>query len=147
MNMKKALFAALTLLTVLPAAQACTFNNQASSDLRAAVGANGGWPISDAQCAILNAKKLTLVADSFATVLDGASVAWVMVSLQDTSYNIRSDAGQSSTYVNAKKPSMDWAKSMLNDAARDAIKGLDFAKAASEIEAYRAKAIKAGAKR
>lgn len=147
MNMKKALFAALTLLIVLPAAQACTFSNRARDDVRSAINAAGGWPISDAQCAILNAKKLTLLVDARATVLDGVSLAWASVSLLDGANNITSDAGQSSTYVNAKKASMDVANGMLNDAVRDAIKDLDFAKAASEIEGYRAKAGKAGAKR
>lgn len=138
--MKKFAFAALALLAALPAAQAgCTFTHQADADIRAIVAAGGGWPVSDEKCAILNAKNLVLVIDNHATVLDGVSVAWVDVMLMDKNLNIRSNLYQVSTYVNAKKASMDVAKDMQYNAVKDAVNGLDFDKAAREIDGYRAK--------
>ena len=149
--MKKSVFAGMTLLAALSSAHAeCTFNNQTSDDIRATVVAAGGWPINDAKCAVLNAKKLSLSVSGQATVLDGVSVGWVTVMLTDTALNIRSDQTQKSTYVNTKRASMDLAKEIQYDAIRDAINGLDFDKAAREVDAYRAKALasgKAGTKR
>lgn len=140
--MKKIVFAAMTLFAGLPAAQAgCTLNDQTSDDIRATVVAAGGWPINDAKCALLNAKKLSLSVSGQATVLDGISVGWVTVMLTDTALNIRSDQTQKSTYVNTKRASMDLAKEIQYDAIRDAINGLDFDKAAREVDAYRAKAL------
>lgn len=138
--MKKFAFAALALLAALPAAQAgCNFTHQADDDIRAIVAAGGGWPVSDQKCAILNAKNLVLVVDNHATVLDGVSVAWVDVMLMDKNLNIRSNLYQVSTYVNAKRASMDVAKDMQYNAVKDAVNGLDFDKAAREIDGYRAK--------
>lgn len=138
--MKKFAFAALALLAALPAAQAvCNFTNQTDNSIRAVVAAGGGWPVSDQKCAILNARNLILVVDSHATVLDGASVAWVDVMLMDKNLNIRSDLYQVSTYVNTKQAGMDVAKNMQYDAIKDAVNGLDFDKAAREIDGYRAK--------
>ena len=99
---------------------------------------------------MLNAKKLSLSVSGQATVLDGVSVGWVSVMLTDTALNIRSDLTQRSTYVNTKRASMDLAKEIQYDAIRDAINGLDFDKAAREVDGYRAKALasgKAGTKR
>ena len=73
--MKKFVFAVLTLCAVLPAAQAaCTFNTSTQDSIREIITAAGGWPISDAQCAVLNAKKLSLLVSGDATVLDRKSV-------------------------------------------------------------------------
>lgn len=138
--MKKFVFAALTLCAVLPAAQAgCTFNTSTVESIREVVTAAGGWPISDAQCAVLNAKKLSLLVSGDATVLDGVSVAWAAVSLIDSSSRVKADAGRTSTYVNTKKASIDVANEMLVSAVKDSLAQLDFNKAAAEIEAYKAK--------
>lgn len=138
--MKKFVFSALTLCAVLPAAQAaCTFNTSTVESIREIVTAAGGWPISDAQCAVLNAKKLSLLVSGDATVLDGVSVAWAAVSLIDSSSRVKADAGRTSTYVNTKKASIDVANEMLVSAVKDSLAQLDFNKAAAEIEAYKAK--------
>ena len=138
--MKEIFFAALTLLAVLPAAQAgCPMKDSTTADIRRVVNANGGWPISDAQCALLNEKKLLLAVTGDATVLDGVSVAWISVSLADSALNIHADAIGMSTQVNAKKASMDVAEKMQYAAIEAAVKALDFNKAVREIDAYRAK--------
>ena len=139
--MKKIFFTALTLLAVLPAAQAgCPMKDSTTPDVRRVVNAHGGWPISDAQCAILNEKKLSLSATGDTTVLDGVSIAWVSVTLADVALNIHADAIGLATRVNVKKASMDVAENMQYDAIEAAVKALDFGKAAREIDAYRAKA-------
>lgn len=139
--MKKTFFAVLTLLAVLPAAQAaCHLKDITTENVRRVVNANGGWPIADAQCAILNEKKLALAVASNSTVLDGASVAWVSLALADAALNIRSDALGQSTRVNAKEASMDIAEEMQYAAIESAMKVLDFNKAVREIDAYRVKA-------
>lgn len=139
--MKKTLFAVLTLLAVLPAAQAeCKFSFQATTDVTAIVIAHGGWKLSDAQCAVLNTKKLSLVVDTFAAVLDGVSVAWASVTLRDMDFNIRADRPKGFTSVNARRASMDVAEKMQYEAIMDAVDGYDFTEAAKQIDAYRAKA-------
>lgn len=139
--MKKPLFATLALLAVLPAAQAaCTLKDITTDNVRRIVNANGGWPIADAQCAILNEKKLALAVASHSTVLDGASIAWVSLALADAALNIRSDALSQSTRVNTKEASMDVAEEMQYAAIESAMKVLDFNKAVREIDAYRVKA-------
>lgn len=139
--MKKTLFAVLTLLAVLPAAQAaCTFSSQANGEVNAIIKAHGNWPVSDAQCAALNAKKLILVVNGQATVLDGVSVAWANVTVLDTALHIKADSVQWVTRVNAKQASMDVAEKMQYDSIADAVDGYDFTEAAKQIDVYRAKA-------
>ena len=71
--MKKTLFAVLTLLAVLPAAQAaCTFSSQANGEVNAIIKAHGNWPVSDAQCCILSSTPLP-PASTPMTFTDGSS--------------------------------------------------------------------------
>lgn len=139
--MKKIFFAALTLLAVLPGAHAgCNFSYKATDAVDAVVKAHGGWRLNDAQCAVLNKKKLTLIVDTHATVLDGVSVAWANVTLVDAAFNIKADSRQFSTHVQSKKASMNVAEKMEYEAITNALDGYDFTEAAKQIDAYRAKA-------
>ena len=87
-----------------------------------------------------NAKKLPLVVNGQATVLDGVSVAWANVTVLDTAFNIKADLVQWVTRVNAKQASMDVAAKMQYEAIADAVDGYDFTEAARQIDVYRAKA-------
>jgi hypothetical protein len=119
-------------------AQACSVPNSTTDDVRALVNEKGGWPISDAQCAILNKQNLLVNVSGTATVLSNASVGWALVTLVDPN-NIVSDAQRSSTYVNSSSASMDVAKGLLYSSIKDAIKGLDFSVAAKQIADQKAK--------
>lgn len=147
--MKKFIFIALTMFAMLPAAQAdCNFTIRADDDLKAVVDEQGGWPVGEKACALLNSKNLELVVDNYATVLDGVSVASVHVTLGDKNLNIRSSSYYFATSVNAKQASMTVANDLLYNAVKIAVGKLDFDKAAREIDGYRAKAsTKPGGKR
>lgn len=110
--------------------------NSASEKTRELVKQQGGWPISDAKCNFLNKNNLHLDVTLGRTVLSGISVGWAVVSLADRN-KTTSDQHSTGTYVDRTEASMNIADELAFTALQDAIKELDFEKAAKEIAAYK----------
>lgn len=138
--MKKTFIAAL-LMAAAGSAMACSVPNASGPTLQQVVKQHGGWPISDEKCEFLNRRHLYMFVAGDSTVLSGASVGWVSVRLGDVN-NVISDKSYSSTHVNSSQASQDVADDLLYNAIRDAIDGLDFDGAATQVNAYQRKAAK-----
>lgn len=133
--------AGVTLLAPMSSAQAaCKFTDSSTDTIREVVKKNGGWPLSDANCAILLANKLALDVTGQASVLDGVSVGWASVKLVDINLNIGSDAVRMSTTVRTNAASQPVADTMMYQSIESALGTFDFAKAAKEVNDYRARA-------
>lgn len=131
--MKKLFVASCILLSIQSVASAaCNFKTSDTEYTRNIIRQNGGYPISDAQCALLNKHKLRLQVTTDASVLAGASVAWASVRLLNENNRV-SDASGSSTYVNTQVTSSNKADELLYLAIRDAITSLDFDKAIGQV--------------
>jgi len=128
--------AALTLAFISCTAQCCTVNNAATANVRAVVKQNGGWPVSDNQCALLNKYKLGLNVTAKAAVLSGVNVGWAAVSLISET-NIISDEVGISTTVNTSMASQPTADKVMYEAISDAIDKLNWQAAAVQVDKYR----------
>lgn len=128
-----------TALFAASSAHACSVPNSTTEDVRDVVVRHGGWPISDAHCDFLNKQHLDLSIDAHFTVLDGASVSWVVVHLLDPDTNIVSDRLRERTSVNRSVASMDRAESDFYEALTAALREFEYDVAANEVKAYRAK--------
>lgn len=137
--LKKTLFALALAATSIQASQACDFKTTDTEYVREIVRQHGGYPLSDAQCNFLNQRDLALKVLGDATVLKGVSVSWVGVQLTKPGTGVVSNAFRSTTAINASVASQDMANDMFYDALTEAIRNLDFAKAAGEVDAYLAK--------
>lgn len=118
----------------------CKFTDNSTETVRAIVKKNGGWPLSDANCAILMANNLALDVAGQASVLEGVSVGWASVKLVDKTLNIVSDAIHMSTTVKTNAASQPIADSMMYQSIESVLEEFDFSKAAKQVNAYRAKA-------
>lgn len=125
------------------ASAGCTVNNVMFESVRENLSRRGGIPISDAQCAVLNKRNLRLSIDSDYGVLKNVAYGWVVASLKDDN-GFESRAKGLSTYINSAQPDTPTAEAIAYAAAEDAIKTLDFEKAASEILEMQKKTLKKG---
>ncbi|WP_167310264.1 hypothetical protein [Achromobacter arsenitoxydans] len=116
------------------AAAACNFQMSATPLIRQVVKANGGTPMSDAQCAKLTKNNLRLHMNGEATVLAGVSVGWAIVTVSDKKTNLVSTEVSLNTVVNAKSASIDTAEKLLYSALENAIRDLDIDKANNALK-------------
>lgn len=116
---------------------ACTFESFEAPHLREIINADGGYRLTDNQCAFLNKNRLALDVSGEATVLAGVSVAWAIVRVRDATTGQVSDNHRYSTNVNAGTPSQDVAQQLFVNSVRDAIRTYDFEKGARQVESYR----------
>lgn len=135
--MKKILAAALLVLSI--PSYACSFKTSDTENIREIVRQRGGYPISDDVCNFLNQRGLGLNVTADSTVLAGVSVAWVIISLTKLGTGVVSDTYRSSTKVNTKTASQNFADDMLYESIKESVQAFDFVKAANEVTAYLAK--------
>lgn len=140
-KLKKLILSAILLATVT-SSYACTISERTTPDVRAIVVSNGGWPISDKNCALLNSNNMKLNVSAEATVLSNTSIGWSLVKISDKKNNIFSETNQYSTQANSSIASMDKANELMYLSIKNAIDTFDFQKAIQEVKAYRAKALK-----
>ncbi len=138
--MKKLILTIAAISGFSGSAFACSLRTLDTPTIREVVQRHGGWPISDEKCAVLNQNKLALFVTGQATVLSSVSIGWIELKLAHPDLNIVSDKVRYSTTVNSSKASIDAAEDLMYDSLRDAIAGLDFDAAASEVKQYQAKA-------
>jgi len=113
----------------------CSVPESTTDDLRQIVIQNGGYPISDAQCAMLNGHHLRLYVEGAATVLDGVNVAWAHVSVVNPDRVIASKSGVA-TRINTKQtPSQTVANQLFYEALESAINSLDWKGATAQFAA------------
>lgn len=111
---------------------ACNVPNSATDSLRQKIAAQGGFPISDAQCALLKQKHLELFVDGDATVLNGVNVGWAVVRLGN-SQGVVSDRTGISTWVNTGLASQDNADTQFYSSLKGAVNSLDWKAAAEQV--------------
>jgi hypothetical protein len=120
-------------------AYACIVPENTAPELRQIIVHSGGYPVTDAQCAILQKNHLLLKVDGSAVVLSGANVGWVVVSLMDAKTHVVSDTVQYSTTVNTKDTaSEDVAQSNFYQSLTAAIAGLDWHAAVADVARHKA---------
>ncbi|MGF6768602.1 hypothetical protein P3T18_001072 [Paraburkholderia sp. GAS199] len=111
----------------------CAVPESTTDGLRHIVDEQGGYPISDAQCALLNGHHLRLYVEGDAMVLDGVNLAWAHVSLVNPDRVIASKSGIA-TKVNTKLvPSQDVANKLFYEALESAINSLDWKGAVAQF--------------
>lgn len=131
--MKRILFGFALAATTLPV-MACQLKTLDSESTRSIVTARGGYPISDAQCTLINSyPNYGLHVDGQATVLNGVNVTWVSVSVVDGDTMIGSITSNKTTRINTSTGSQDVANDTFFEALNAAIAGLDIKKAAGEV--------------
>ncbi|WP_027793612.1 hypothetical protein [Paraburkholderia acidipaludis] len=108
-----------------------------SDRLRSIVAENGGFPVSDEQCSILQKNHLAISVDGAATVLGGVNIGWAAVHLQDSRSNIISDKTGSATNINKDEGSQDTANVQFYKSLVSAINALDWNAASQEVTRYR----------
>lgn len=136
---KRLLFVALLCLNA--SAFACEFSTNDSEKIRKIVKDNGGYPVSDKVCEILNKNGMSLQVSGNAAVLDGANVSYAQVRLWKN--GVVSDESAYSMKVNASgRGSQDTANDQMIDALRAAIQELNYIKAINEVNVYTAKLTK-----
>ncbi len=131
-HFKKLLVATAIGLTVSPTF-ACELNDVTTETLRGIVNRQGGYPVSDAQCAILNSHHLALKVSGQAAVLGGVNIGWALVTLQNGD-RVASTKSGTSTHINrVDVGSQDTANKQFHIALQDAIDALDWKGAANEF--------------
>jgi hypothetical protein len=111
----------------------CNLPDVAPANVKEVVNANGGWPISAAKCEYLNSQSLAIQVVGNATAIGNTSVAWTVVRVVDPNRNVTTSAAKAQTEVNTSLASQTQADSMMYDAIRQAIDGLDFRPAARQL--------------
>lgn len=114
-------------------AQACSFQTSDSEYTRNVIRKNGGYPIADDKCALINKNNLRLQVTTDAAVIAGVSVAWAVVRLMSQSGRVSSELG-SSTYINSQIADTNKADELLVLAIKDAINSLNFSKAIQQVK-------------
>lgn len=135
---KVALGAVLALSGALSQAKDCSIQDITSDDVRAIIRANGGYPISDAHCDMLNGNKLAIGVTGQSTVLNGVSMGWVVVTLRDPDNGIVSKQLARSTRIDTTSAAgQDVADKLLYAALKGAIETLDWGVAVNDVKQFR----------
>jgi hypothetical protein len=140
-KLKKLILSAILLATVT-SSYACTFTDSTTEDIRTIIKDNGGLPISDKNCALLNSNNMGISINAVSTVLLNTSVGWASVAVIDIKTNITSDKTGVATKVNSSSASIVVADKLMYEAIKNSMDKLDLQKAIQEVKAYRAKALK-----
>jgi hypothetical protein len=116
----------------LHASAACKVPYTTTDSAKQIFEAHGGFPVSEAQCNLLNQKNLKLNIDGDAAVLNGVNVGWAIVRLVN-SIGVPSETEGRSTYVNNGLASQNIANDQFYMALKAAIGSLDWQKAAGQV--------------
>lgn len=114
------------------AAMACSVPNSTDDSTRKIIVEQGGFPVSDAQCALLNQNHLSLDIDGDATVLAGVNVGWAVVRLRN-SHGVVSKLSGTGTTVNTDLASQNTADRQFFASLKSAINSLDWKTAAEQV--------------
>ncbi len=115
------------------ASAACSFKTNVLPELQQIVDLNGGYPISDEQCLQLNKENLRLAVSGDAAVINGISVGWVDVTVEDVKTGVTSNLHAKGTAVNGRRASSEESERLLYEALKVAMAGLDVQKALPSI--------------
>ncbi|BCZ85466.1 hypothetical protein PTKU64_91410 (plasmid) [Paraburkholderia terrae] len=122
---KTLLVAAVAGLTAAPAFS-CSLMDSTTDTLRNIINQQGGYPISDEQCAMLNAHRLRIHVDGDAVVLDGVNVAWADVTVVNADHVIATKSGVSTRINRSATPSQTVANQLFFEALEHAVRSLDW---------------------
>lgn len=111
----------------------CSVPESTTEELSHIVDQRGGYPISDAQCAMLNGHHLRLYVEGDATVLEGVNVAWANVSLLNPDRVIASKSGVATRVNTRLTPSQTVADQLFYEALGAAINSLDWKGASAQF--------------
>lgn len=137
--MKKLILAIATLSCLSTSAYAvCNLKVIYAPNVGKVVNQNGGWPISDENCALLNKNNMALAITGAATVLSNTSIGWANAQVSTRDTNIVSDKNSATTTANSTHVSVVTADQLMYDSIRAAIDGLDFNAAIKEVKQYQA---------
>lgn len=93
---------------------------------------NGGYPVSDEKCELLNKAGMTLQIDASASVVVGVNVGTASVRIAKDGV-VSSDFGRSIS-VNTGLGSQDVADERMLIALKDAVESLDFDKGIKQVK-------------
>ncbi|MEX3937514.1 hypothetical protein AB4Y32_38270 [Paraburkholderia phymatum] len=122
---KTLLVAAIAGLSAAPAFS-CSLQDITTEPLRNIINQQGGYPISDEQCAMLNAHHLRIHVDGDAVVLDGVNLAWADVSVMNADHVISTNSGISTRINRKATPSQTVANQLFYAALQHAVNSLDW---------------------
>jgi hypothetical protein len=115
---------AFGLAAVSASASACEVNNFTTDSVRNLVMADGGWPIPDSWCPILEANPdIKIVVDSDQFIGLGRAEAWAMVTVRD-GFGVVSPNSQVSTRMSPSADS-NAANALQYEAIQHALQGFD----------------------
>ena len=133
MSMFKKVVVAMTVGVVSHTAIACKSVPVTTIDaVRDIAAAHGGYPLSDAQCAVLNKHHLSLLIDGQGVVLNGVNVAWAVVRIANAKMVV-SDVSSGSAWVGNNVASQDNANDGFYRVLGEVISKLDWAKAVGQV--------------
>ncbi len=132
--MKHVISFVLLFFCAVPVGYACSLSGLTTANIREIVNANGGWPISEEKCAYLNSQNLAIQVDGNATAIGNTSIAWTVVRVVNPISDVVSNASKGHTEVNTSSASQEKADSMMYDAIRQALNGLDLQLAARQVK-------------
>jgi len=122
---KTLLVAAIAGLSTAPVFS-CSLQDITTEPLRNIINQQGGYPVSDEQCAMLNAHRLRIRVEGDAVVLDGVNMGWADVSVMNAEHVISTKSGVS-TRINRKvTPSQTVANQLFYEALQHAVNSLDW---------------------
>jgi len=122
---KTLLVAAIAGLSTAPVFS-CSLQDITTEPLRNIINQQGGYPVSDVQCAMLNAHRLRIRVEGDAVVLDGVNMGWADVSVMNAEHVISTKSGVS-TRINRKvTPSQTVANQLFYEALQHAVNSLDW---------------------
>ncbi|AUT75507.1 hypothetical protein C2L64_44790 [Paraburkholderia hospita] len=129
---KTLLVAAIASLSAAPAFS-CSLQDITTEPLRNIINQQGGYPISDEQCAMLNAHYLRIHVDGDAVVLDGVNMAWADVSVMNADHVISTKSGVSTRINRKATPSQTVANQLFYEALQHAVNSLDWTAATGQF--------------
>jgi hypothetical protein len=137
----KCLFGLSLALSVNIAHAACpSVPFHSNNNIEAVVNAHGGWPLTEAQCDLLNRNNVAINVIGSANVVDGVSIGWAVISLIDEKTNITSDASHYSFRINKRDAGDNVASNLLYKAIEIDLAHFDWDKAVRQINHFRANA-------
>lgn len=131
-------FLCVALLCSTASAFACEFKVSDAPSLRDRVNSQGGYPLNEAKCEMLNKKGMSLSVYADGSVLNGVNVAFAVVSVSKN--DVVSTRYYHSTRVGkVGVGSQDTADNLMVEAIRDGTDKLDMVAAIEALEATLAK--------
>lgn len=111
---------------------------QSNNSIEAVVNAHGGWPLTEAQCDLLNRNNVAIKVIGSANVVDGVSLGWAVVMLIDEKMNITSNATHYAYRINKRDASDNVANNLLYKAIETDLENFNWDNAMRQINHFRA---------